>query len=164
MLKNSVDHMRTASYLLPDPGGEVVRELLDEIVLLRSALNQKTERQRIMNRYIHHAAEDGRHDTHVSSKRCRKWCRVCEAKKLISGLPQAGYPDERYELSAALKLALVPLRDYAEATHYVGDDDEIGEHVCCGALSYSVHNLGCRAEEALKAIMRVAPLCVEEPA
>ena len=27
--------MRIASYLLPDPGGEVVRECLDEIELLR---------------------------------------------------------------------------------------------------------------------------------
>jgi hypothetical protein len=30
------DKMRNASYLLPDPGGEVVRELLDEIASLQS--------------------------------------------------------------------------------------------------------------------------------
>ncbi len=35
MTDNDLDRMRKCSYLLPDPGGEVVRELLDEIDILR---------------------------------------------------------------------------------------------------------------------------------
>ena len=33
-----LNKMRTASYLLPDPGGEVARELIDEIESLRKKL------------------------------------------------------------------------------------------------------------------------------
>jgi len=164
MLKSSVDHLRLTSFLLPDPGGEIVRELLDEIVLLRSVLNQKTERQRIMNRYIHHSAEDGRHDTHISSQRCRKWCRVCEAKKLISGLPQAGYPDERYELSAAIRLAHIQLVEYTNSAEYLNEHDEVGARNCCHVLTYEGHSKDCDAMEALKAVERVLPLCIDEPA
>lgn len=35
MQQEQITKMRTCSHLLPDPGGEVVRECLDEIELLR---------------------------------------------------------------------------------------------------------------------------------
>ena len=38
MTPDKIRLMRGASYLLPDPGGEVVRELLDEIERLQAEL------------------------------------------------------------------------------------------------------------------------------
>ena len=38
MTPEKIKLMRGASYLLPDPGGEVVRELLDEIERLQAEL------------------------------------------------------------------------------------------------------------------------------
>ena len=37
----AIPHMRAASYLLPDPGGSVVRDLLDEVERLQSQLNER---------------------------------------------------------------------------------------------------------------------------
>ena len=41
--KITTDVKRTASYLLPEPGGQVVRELLDEIDNLKAALQKYEE-------------------------------------------------------------------------------------------------------------------------
>lgn len=44
MLKlNQIHTMRSASYLLPDPGGEVVRECLDEIERLKAAATLRSK-------------------------------------------------------------------------------------------------------------------------
>ncbi len=37
-MKTDIQKIRKCSYLLPDPGGEVVRELCDEVERLRAAL------------------------------------------------------------------------------------------------------------------------------
>ena len=37
----AIPHMRAASYLLPDPGGSVVRDLLDEVERLQSQLKTR---------------------------------------------------------------------------------------------------------------------------
>lgn len=38
MQQEQINKMRACSHLLPDPGGEVVRECLDEVERLRNAL------------------------------------------------------------------------------------------------------------------------------
>jgi hypothetical protein len=40
MKQEQIDKMRRASHLLPPPGGEVVRQLLDEIERLRERLRE----------------------------------------------------------------------------------------------------------------------------
>lgn len=42
MKRESITQMRNASYLLPDPGGEVVRSLLCEIERLQDLLIRRT--------------------------------------------------------------------------------------------------------------------------
>jgi PHP family Zn ribbon phosphoesterase len=44
--------MRNVSYLLPDPGGEVVRSCLDEIERLRDAQRQLTELREAVRKYF----------------------------------------------------------------------------------------------------------------
>jgi hypothetical protein len=48
--EDMINKMRKCSYLLPDPGGEVVRECLDEIERLRKALLDITEPIAAMHR------------------------------------------------------------------------------------------------------------------
>lgn len=46
--RHSLENMRTASYLLPDPGGEVVRDLVNEIEAQRRHNWRITERNRLL--------------------------------------------------------------------------------------------------------------------
>jgi hypothetical protein len=50
---------------------------------------------------------------------------------------------------AVVRQALEALEDFEDAIRYDNEQDDIGAHVCCGALSYNPHTKNCRVVKAI---------------
>lgn len=60
-----------------------------------------------------------------------------------------------------MKLALEALEDFEHAIRYDNEQDEIGERVCCGVLSYNPHTNNCKTVQAITALQAAL---AEQPA
>jgi hypothetical protein len=62
---------------------------------------------------------------------------------------------------AVVRQVLEALEDFEDAIRYDNEQDDIGAHVCCGALSYNPHTKNCRV---VKAITTLQEALAEQPA
>jgi hypothetical protein len=66
-------------------------------------------------------------------------------------------------MKEALKLARMALEDFADATKYEHEQDDIGRRACCDELSYAQHSENCNAIKAITAIEQALAQPAQEP-